>query len=119
MGGESRPTMGAIPGSGNEASGVSQEEVFEPGSNASNGESSTDLYYEFGPFRMFPAERLLLRDGESIPITAKAFDTLLVLVKRNGHLVERSELIRTVWADSFVEEGNLTVVICTLRKVLG
>jgi DNA-binding winged helix-turn-helix (wHTH) protein/TolB-like protein/tetratricopeptide (TPR) repeat protein len=111
--------MGAIPGSGNEASGVSQEEVFEPSSNASNGGSSAGLSYEFGPFRMLPAECLLLRDGESIPITAKAFNTLLVLIKHNGHLVERSELIRTVWADSFVEEGNLTVVICTLRKLLG
>src|SRR5580704_9616278 len=75
--------------------------------------------YEFGPFRIDPAERLLLRSHESIPLTAKAFDTLLLLVQRTGHLVEKSELISAVWTDSFVEEGNLTVVICTLRKALG
>jgi DNA-binding winged helix-turn-helix (wHTH) protein/TolB-like protein/Flp pilus assembly protein TadD len=75
--------------------------------------------YEFGPFRIDPTERLLLRSGASVPLTAKAFDTLLILVKRSGHLVEKSELISAVWTDSFVEEGNLTVVICTLRKALG
>jgi DNA-binding winged helix-turn-helix (wHTH) protein/TolB-like protein/tetratricopeptide (TPR) repeat protein len=75
--------------------------------------------YEFGPFRIDPDERLLMRSGESIPLTAKAFDTLLILVRRSGHLVEKSELISAVWANSFVEEGNLTVVICTLRKALG
>jgi DNA-binding winged helix-turn-helix (wHTH) protein/TolB-like protein/Flp pilus assembly protein TadD len=75
--------------------------------------------YEFGPFRIDPAERLLMRSRESIPLTAKAFDTLLLLVQRSGHLVEKSELISAVWTDSFVEEGNLTVVICTLRKALG
>jgi DNA-binding winged helix-turn-helix (wHTH) protein/TolB-like protein/Tfp pilus assembly protein PilF len=75
--------------------------------------------YEFGPFRIDPTERLLMRSGESIPLTAKAFDTLLILVQRSGHLVEKSELISAVWTDSFVEEGNLTVVVCTLRKALG
>jgi DNA-binding winged helix-turn-helix (wHTH) protein/TolB-like protein/Tfp pilus assembly protein PilF len=62
---------------------------------------------------------LFLREGTPVPLTDKTFDTLLVLVRRHGQLVERSELIRNVWADSFVEEGNLTVAICTLRKVLG
>jgi DNA-binding winged helix-turn-helix (wHTH) protein/TolB-like protein/tetratricopeptide (TPR) repeat protein len=76
--------------------------------------------YEFGPFRLDTAERLLLRAGDPVPVTAKAFDTLLVLVQKNGHLVEKSELIHAVWSDSsFVEEGNLTVVICALRKALG
>jgi DNA-binding winged helix-turn-helix (wHTH) protein/TolB-like protein/Flp pilus assembly protein TadD len=75
--------------------------------------------YEFGPFRVDPTERLLQRSGETVPLTAKAFDTLLILIQRSGHLVEKSELISAVWANSFVEEGNLTVVICTLRKALG
>jgi DNA-binding winged helix-turn-helix (wHTH) protein/TolB-like protein/Tfp pilus assembly protein PilF len=75
--------------------------------------------YEFGPFRIDPMERQLLRSGDSVPLTAKAFDTLLILVQRSGHLVGKSELISAVWTDSFVEEGNLTVVICTLRKALG
>jgi len=75
--------------------------------------------YEFGPFRIDPAERLLLRSGEPVPLTVKAFDTLLILIQNSGHLVEKSDLINSVWANSFVEEGNLTVVICTLRKALG
>jgi DNA-binding winged helix-turn-helix (wHTH) protein/TolB-like protein/Flp pilus assembly protein TadD len=74
--------------------------------------------YEFGPFRVDPAERMLLRDGNAVPVSAKAFDTLLMLVQRSGHLVEKAELIHTVWPDSFVEEGNLKVVICALRKSL-
>ncbi|MGH9356512.1 MAG: winged helix-turn-helix domain-containing protein, partial [Terriglobia bacterium] len=74
--------------------------------------------YEFGPFRVEPAERLLLRNGEPVDLTAKAFDALVVLLRRCGHLVEKSELMRAVWGDSFVEDGNLTVAICRLRKVL-
>jgi DNA-binding winged helix-turn-helix (wHTH) protein/TolB-like protein/tetratricopeptide (TPR) repeat protein len=111
--------MGAFAGSSKETADVSQHDDLGLNSSASVHDSSTQLSYEFGPFRMLPAERLLARDGDPIPITAKAFDTLFVLVKRNGHLVERAELIHSVWADSFVEEGNLTVVICTLRKLLG
>jgi DNA-binding winged helix-turn-helix (wHTH) protein/TolB-like protein/Flp pilus assembly protein TadD len=80
---------------------------------------AVDHLYEFGPFRIDPAERTLQRSGEAVPLTAKAFDTLLLLVQRSGHLVEKSELISSIWANSFVEEGNLTVVICTLRKALG
>ncbi len=74
--------------------------------------------YEFGPFRVDPVERLLLRGGEPLELTAKAFDTLLVLIRRCGHLVEKSELMSAVWGDSFVEDGNLTVAICRVRKVL-
>jgi DNA-binding winged helix-turn-helix (wHTH) protein/TolB-like protein len=75
--------------------------------------------YEFGPFRVDPTERLLLRDGLPVPVTAKAFDTLLFLIQRRTHLVEKSELMKAVWADSFVEEGNLAVTISMLRKALG
>ena len=75
--------------------------------------------YEFGPFRMDPAERLFLRDGQPVPLTAKAFDTLLVLIQRHSHLVEKQELMNTVWAGSFVEESNLTVTVSMLRKALG
>ncbi len=75
--------------------------------------------YEFGPFRIDPAERLLLCKGHPVPLTTKAFETLLVLVRRGGHLVEKSELLNAVWANSFVEEGNLAVTISTLRKALG
>jgi len=75
--------------------------------------------YEFGPFRLEPAERKLLRDNEVISLTPKAFDVLVLLVRNNGHLLEKDELIRTLWPDSFVEEGNLSNSIFMLRKALG
>lgn len=75
--------------------------------------------YEFGPFRLDPSERLLLRDGVSVPLTPKAFDTLLMLVENSGHLVDKDALIERVWPDTFVEEGSLTRNISVLRKLLG
>jgi DNA-binding winged helix-turn-helix (wHTH) protein/tetratricopeptide (TPR) repeat protein len=75
--------------------------------------------YDFGPYRIDPAERLLLRDGHPVHVTAKAFDTLLVLVRERGHLIEKAELMKAIWGESFVEEGNLTVLISVLRKALG
>ena len=75
--------------------------------------------YEFGPFRLDPSERLLLRDGNPLPLTPKAFDTLLVLVENSGHLVDKDELIGRVWPDTFVEDGSLTRNISVLRKLLG
>jgi DNA-binding winged helix-turn-helix (wHTH) protein len=68
---------------------------------------------------MDPAERLLLREGHPVHVTTKAFDTLLTLIQGHGRLIEKSELMRTVWAENFVEEGNLTVLISMLRKTLG
>jgi DNA-binding winged helix-turn-helix (wHTH) protein/TolB-like protein/Flp pilus assembly protein TadD len=64
------------------------------------------------------AERLLLRDGQALPLTPKAFDLLLVLVENSGHLVEKDELMRMLWPDTFVEEANLTNNISLLRKAL-
>jgi TolB-like protein/DNA-binding winged helix-turn-helix (wHTH) protein/Tfp pilus assembly protein PilF len=78
----------------------------------------TKHLYEFGPFRIDSAERVLLRDGRLVHLTGKAFDVLLALAERSGHIVERDELIEKVWPDCFVEEGNLTVTISMLRKVL-
>ncbi|MBD0372024.1 MAG: transcriptional regulator, partial [Pyrinomonadaceae bacterium] len=75
--------------------------------------------YEFGAFRMDVAERVMFCDGALVPLTPKAFDILLVLVERSGHLVEKSEIMDAVWPDTFVEEANLTQNIFTLRKVLG
>ena len=74
--------------------------------------------YEFGPFCLDPQERMLLRDGKHVPLTPKAYETLEVLVQNSGRLVEKEELMRTIWPDSFVEEGGLTRNISVLRKVL-
>ena len=75
--------------------------------------------YEFGPFHLDTAERTLLRAGLPVPLTPKAYEVLLALVRRAGRIVEKDELMREVWADAFVEEGNLTHHVFTLRKVLG
>jgi Tol biopolymer transport system component/DNA-binding winged helix-turn-helix (wHTH) protein len=75
--------------------------------------------YEFGPYRLDTTERLLLRDGERVALTPKVFETLVALVERRGHLVEKDELMKTVWPDSFVEEANLTNNVSALRKILG
>jgi DNA-binding winged helix-turn-helix (wHTH) protein/TolB-like protein/Flp pilus assembly protein TadD len=75
--------------------------------------------YEFGPFRLDPAEHTLLRDDKVVALTPKAFETLALLVRSCGHLVRKEELIERVWHDTIVEEGNLNVIIHTLRKALG
>jgi Tol biopolymer transport system component/DNA-binding winged helix-turn-helix (wHTH) protein len=75
--------------------------------------------YEFGPFRLEPAEHKLLRGGEVISLTPKVFDMLVMLVRKNGHLLEKDELIRSLWPDSFVEEGNLSNNVFVLRRALG
>jgi len=75
--------------------------------------------YEFGPYRLDTGERLLLRDSESLPLTPKQFDLLLVLVENQRHVLGRDVLIKKVWPDTFVEEGNLSKVIFGLRKILG
>ncbi len=75
--------------------------------------------YEFGPYRLDIAEQRLLRNGEPVPLTPKAFETLVALVERSGLLVEKDELMKVVWSDAFVEESNLTNNVYALRKMLG
>ena len=75
--------------------------------------------YEFGQFRLEVDQRRLLRDGEDVPIRAKVFDTLLTLVVNGGNLVTKDALMRAVWPDAVVEEGNLAHNLTELRKALG
>jgi DNA-binding winged helix-turn-helix (wHTH) protein/tetratricopeptide (TPR) repeat protein len=81
--------------------------------------AETKAFYEFGRFRCDPGEQLLLCDGKPVSLSPKTFEILLVLIRSNGHLVTKEELMRQVWPDSFVEEANLTVNVSALRKVLG
>src|SRR5271169_2432968 len=76
-------------------------------------------FYEFGPFRIDPDKRVLLRDDQPVPLQPKAFETLLVLVQNSGTVVLKNDLMKTLWPDSFVEESNLTQHIFVLRKSLG
>lgn len=75
--------------------------------------------YEFGPYRIDPAKRLLLRGEESVLLPSKVFETLLVLVQHSEEVVPKDDLLKTVWPDSFVEESNLNQSIFLLRKALG
>jgi len=81
-------------------------------------EISVKCLYEFGPFLLDPREGRLLHKGQQVPITPKAFQLLVFLVQRDGHLVEKTELLEELWHGSVVEDGNLTVTISVLRKAL-
>jgi Tol biopolymer transport system component/DNA-binding winged helix-turn-helix (wHTH) protein len=75
--------------------------------------------YEFGPFRLDIAEKLLWRDGTMVPLEPTQFQVLTVLVRSGGRLLTREELTQTVWKDTHVDEGSLTVTISVLRRKLG
>lgn len=79
----------------------------------------TGLLYEFAGFRLDVAQRILTRNREPLALTPKVFETLLVLVQNSGKVLEKDELMKTLWPDSFVEEGNLSQNISILRKTLG
>jgi DNA-binding winged helix-turn-helix (wHTH) protein len=75
--------------------------------------------YEFGPFRVDPEKELLLRGEETVPLTPKTFQILLVLMRRSKEVVTKDDLLKSVWPDTFVEEANLSRNIFLLRKALG
>src|SRR5712692_1537165 len=75
--------------------------------------------YEFGPFRLNASERLLLRDGQPVPLPPKVFETLLTLVENSGRLLEKDEMMTRLWPDTFIEEATLARNISDLRKALG
>jgi len=80
---------------------------------------SNQHLYEFGPFRLDTQERMLLREGQYVPLTPKVLETLLVLVEHGGRIVEKEELHRQVWPDTVVEDVSLAKNVSTLRKTLG
>ncbi len=82
-------------------------------------DSEDKRLYQFGEFTLEPNERLLLRDGEPVALTPKAFDTLLALVESRGHVLTKEELLHRIWPDSTVEETTLAQNVSTLRKALG
>lgn len=86
---------------------------------ALSADQKTRQTYGFGPFRLDPEKELLLRDDEAVPLPPKAFQVLLVLIRRNREVVTKDELLKAVWPDTFVEETNLSHNIFVLRKALG
>jgi DNA-binding winged helix-turn-helix (wHTH) protein/TolB-like protein/Flp pilus assembly protein TadD len=76
-------------------------------------------FYEFGPFRIEPVKRLLLRDQQLVSVSNRAFDLLLALIEARDRVLSKDELLKKVWPDTIVEENNLTVAMSGLRKALG
>jgi DNA-binding winged helix-turn-helix (wHTH) protein/Tol biopolymer transport system component len=75
--------------------------------------------YEFGDFRLDPADCILRCGGEPVELTPKAFDLLLLLIENRGTLVAKETIIKRLWPDAVVDEANLANNISLLRKVLG
>lgn len=82
-------------------------------------ELNTKHFYEFGTFRLEPAEHLLLRHEKPVSLAPKAFELLVFLAQNPGRLVTKDQIMKALWPDSFVEEANLTVWISVLRRTLG
>lgn len=93
------------------------------GVNSIEGEQSnpliTNVVYSFGRFKLDPATRQLVADGEPVAMGARAFDVLVALVERRERMITKDELLDLVWPGLVVEENNLQVQVSSLRKLLG
>lgn len=81
--------------------------------------NKTLILYEFDEFRVDANQKCLWHADQLVSLTPKAFETLLVLIKRRGEIVGKDVLLDEVWADTFVEESTLSQNILTLRKTLA
>lgn len=87
-----------------------------------NTPEKTDAFqgiFSFGPYRLFPRQRLLLRDGKPLPIGNRSLDILILLAERQGEVVGKNELIARVWPGITIDEGGLRVHVAGLRRTLG
>src|SRR3984957_12388637 len=74
---------------------------------------------KFGPFELSGSERVLRREGETLPLGGRALDILIYLADRPGEVIAKQELMDRVWSDVTVEEGSLRVHVAAIRKALG
>jgi len=79
---------------------------------------ATTSEVSFGPFRLLPAQFLLMEGDQPVPLGSRALHILIVLLERPGQLVTRQELVARVWQNLFVESSNLSVQISALRRAL-
>src|SRR6266571_4966381 len=86
---------------------------------SNQNQSPMDTLFRFGEFGLDPGDRILRKSGRPVSLPPKAFDALLCLVRRAGHLVSKQELVKTLWTDVYVSERNLTNIIVNLRKIVG
>lgn len=92
--------------------------ISAPSAVVSEGPAAEPVIYTFESYQLDPVDRLLRCDDREIALPGRAFDVLLLLVRRAGALVGKEEIMATVWQGSFVEDSNLTVAISTLRRAL-
>jgi len=81
--------------------------------------SDPQVAYEFAQFTLLPTEKRLLCEGKAVPLAPKVFDTLVLLVENQGRLIQKEELLKTLWPNSVVEEVALAHNVSQLRKALG
>jgi Tol biopolymer transport system component/DNA-binding winged helix-turn-helix (wHTH) protein len=94
--------------------------LFVPkGSNFRLMNRETRRIYTFDSFQVDPARRRLWNAGQPVQIHSKTFDLLLALIENSGQELEKGKLLELVWPNQVVEEGNLTVKMSALRKILG
>jgi DNA-binding winged helix-turn-helix (wHTH) protein len=86
---------------------------------AEQSATSADRAVSFGPFRLLPAQQLLLEGDTPVRLGSRALEILTALVERAGELVTKNELMARVWPDTVVEESNLKVHVSALRRALG
>jgi len=84
-----------------------------------NSLAGTNRSFSFGPFRLIPAQRLLLEGETEVRLGSRAFEILVTMVEQPGELVSKAELMARVWPDTIVVEANLSVHVAALRRVLG
>src|SRR5260370_11415015 len=76
-------------------------------------------FYAFGPFLLDATECLLTLDGKPVTLAPKAFEALLMLVENAGHLIDKDDLMKRLWPDTFVEEANVAKHVSLLRRILS
>ncbi|HST23487.1 MAG TPA: alpha/beta fold hydrolase [Blastocatellia bacterium] len=92
---------------------------FESMQKLSMSQTQVKSIYEFGPYLLDPAARLLLKSGKKVTVPPKAFDILVALIENRGRALGKEELMQIIWPDTFVEQANLAVTISLVRKALG
>lgn len=79
----------------------------------------SSIVIAFGPFRVYPRLRVLLREGQAVPLGSRSFDLLMALLETPGVTVAKNELLRRAWPGRVVEENSLQAQISALRRALG
>jgi predicted ATPase/DNA-binding winged helix-turn-helix (wHTH) protein len=95
------------------------DSVKEDGLIIARSDGGAGEIVTFGPFRLIPAERLLMKGDKSVNVGGRAFDLLFTLVRNAGRVMSKRDLINRVWPDVIVEETNLRVLMASLRKTIG